>query len=111
VSVARNQQTNTVEHIGTGLPGPIKLLNSNPDRIWFTLTTINSLPGVWFAQIADTGQSLSFFACFTDQTQQFMRRDFGSLVTGDVWVSDGSGNDTNATVIATEGVLVGEASQ
>lgn len=107
MSVSKKLQVNSFEYVGTSNAPPIQLLPNNPDRVWLTINVASLSGSVFLSQLGDGLQDGSFFGTSAVGWVNWLRKDVGSLVTQNVYVGDGAGNDIIGTLIVTEGVLVG----
>lgn len=99
-------QTRSHEFNTTGVAKPFRALVGNASRVYVAIVTLSATGKLLFC----IGPSTSPLTCFADGSAttnlQFLRRDWGDLITNDVWVTDGAGHDPHAHWVITEGVLV-----
>lgn len=94
--------------VATGVGPPIKLLGNSSRRVFVTFVQsagaaaciISPFPDASFNNaIDDLNQSIS---------NQWLRHDWGDLVTGEWYAGDGAGNAPNATFTLVEATLISE---
>lgn len=104
-------QTRSHEFNRTAASKPFAALADNPNRVYIAIVTLAATGKLLFC-IGPPGSVLPAFADGSATNNlQFLRRDWGPLVTNSIWVTDGAGHDPFAHWIITEGVLVPDAAQ
>lgn len=90
---------------GGGGP-PLQGLPANVNRVWVIVTLPSGGQTFIISNMSNGLPDSSFDIIVSPITQDYLRKDYGPLVQGEWWFSDGVGNWPGGQVIITEGVII-----
>lgn len=97
---------NSVPYSPIGAPGMLQLLPANPQRVFVIIGCGTGVALFYLSTRNDGGTATVFATVPIGSTQDWLRHDYGPLITGEWWASDAAGNSPDASFSVTEGILI-----
>lgn len=95
----------------TAIHKPFRALVGNPNRVYIAIVTLSGTGKLLLCISPPTSSLPAFADALATNNLQYLRKDWGPIVTNDIWVTDGLGHDPNAHWVITEGILTPDSMQ
>lgn len=103
--MAKQLQVRHTSFIDGGGNPCAKILPNSPDRIWVVFTAILGGVTCYICSNSNGLQDSVYASLITGQTISILRYDFGPLVTGEFFVTNGVGLTPACQLVISEGTL------
>lgn len=100
-----NIRVSALPYSPPGGTGPLQVLAGNGNRVWVIVTVVPSVSEVLIANVQSADLTGVFESVQPLASKHWTRHDYGDLVTGEWWITNGAGDTPNSSFVVTEGVL------